>query len=81
MPGDRKPSKRRSRPERERIEYATDALDWLDQQLEPAPQLPPADPRPQLPPADPRPYPPGPPAPERPRQAMAVPDTPPEPTP
>jgi hypothetical protein len=35
VPGDRKPSKRRSRPERERIEYAPDALGWLREQLEP----------------------------------------------
>src|SRR4029453_17273109 len=62
VPGDRRPSKRKSRPERERIEYATDALGWLREQLEPPPQQPPADPRPQ---------PPGPPAPEPPRQAMA----------
>ena len=41
MPGDRKPSKRKSRPVRERIEYASDALGWLHEQLEPAPQQPP----------------------------------------
>ena len=62
MPGDRKPSKRKARPERERIEYASDAIGWLREQLEPGPQ---------------QPTPPGPQAPERPRQAMARRDVPP----
>jgi MinD-like ATPase involved in chromosome partitioning or flagellar assembly len=73
VPGDRRPSKRKARPERERIEYASDAIGWLREQLEPPPQQPPADPQP---------IPPGPKAPERPRQAMARRDIPPpEPTP
>jgi MinD-like ATPase involved in chromosome partitioning or flagellar assembly len=58
---------------RERIQYAPDAIGWLHEQLEPSSLHPPADPSPQ---------PPGPPAPEqRPRQAMARSDIPPEPTP
>jgi MinD-like ATPase involved in chromosome partitioning or flagellar assembly len=73
VPGDR-PSKRKSRPERERIEYAPDAIGWLHEQLEPVPEQPPADP--QLP------HPPGPTAPDQPRQPMAQLDPPPpEPTP
>jgi MinD-like ATPase involved in chromosome partitioning or flagellar assembly len=80
MPGDRKPSKRKARPERERIEYASDAIGWLREQLEPPPQQPAAGPQPT--PPDPQPIPPGPQAPERPRQAMARRDVPPpEPTP
>ena len=70
MPGDRRPSRRKSRPERERVEYAPDALGWLHQQLEP-----------ERPAAAPPPPPPGPPAPEPPRQAMAVPDPQPQPKP
>jgi MinD-like ATPase involved in chromosome partitioning or flagellar assembly len=73
VPGDRGPSKRKSRPERERIEYAPDALGWLREQLEPVPQQLPPDPQP--------PNPPGPTAPNPPRQAMAQLDPPPpEPT-
>src|SRR5215211_7517318 len=49
VPGDRRPSKRKSRAERERIEYAVDALGWLHEQLEPPPQPPPADPPPPPP--------------------------------
>src|SRR5215211_4551410 len=50
VPGDRRPSKRKSRAERERIEYAVDALGWLHEQLEPPPQPPPPHPPPPPPP-------------------------------
>jgi MinD-like ATPase involved in chromosome partitioning or flagellar assembly len=72
VPGERRPPKRKSRAERERIEYAPDGLQWLREHLEPAGQgAPTAPPPPEPPPPPPRrePPPPAPPLPEPPAAA------------
>jgi len=61
VPGERRPPKRKSRAERERIEYAPDGLQWLREHLEPAGQgAPTAPPPPEPPPPPPRREPPAP---------------------
>jgi MinD-like ATPase involved in chromosome partitioning or flagellar assembly len=61
VPGERRPPKRKSRAERERIEYAPDGLQWLREHLEPAGQgAPTAPPPPEPPPPPPRREPPPP---------------------
>jgi MinD-like ATPase involved in chromosome partitioning or flagellar assembly len=76
VPGDRRPPKRKSRAERERIEYATNGLAWLREHFEPDAQGLPPPPEPEAAePAgrpvarmepDPGPEPAPPPAPSRP---------------
>jgi MinD-like ATPase involved in chromosome partitioning or flagellar assembly len=84
VPGERRPPKRKSRAERERVEYAPDGLQWLREHLEPAgqgasPEPPPPPPPPRREPPPPAPPLPEPPAAEAPRPAASAPPEPPAP--
>jgi MinD-like ATPase involved in chromosome partitioning or flagellar assembly len=90
VPGEGRPPKRKSRAERERIEYAPDGLQWLREHLEPAgqgaptappPPEPPPPPPPRREPPPPAPPLPEPPAAEAPRPAASAQPEPPAPQP
>jgi MinD-like ATPase involved in chromosome partitioning or flagellar assembly len=93
VPGDRRPPKRKSRAERERIEYAANGLAWLREHFEPDAQGRPPQPEPEAaepagrpsawPEPDPGPQPAPPLAPSRPgpEPLPATPKTPPLPEP